>query len=135
MSLWNRLFGKKPPSDSASGAGPRPALSPTNEKDEPHLIEIVFVFDELPDNLAPWHEVQKEMDDALHAADAGEVDGDLWGGGQCVVYCYGPDAERMWEVLAPIIEPHPIPRGSYALKHFRGPGPHRTERVNLHWDG
>lgn len=48
--------------------------------------------------LAPGfelYEVEDELIDAIDSAGVGEFDGNLLGGGEVVLYMYGPDADAL----------------------------------------
>jgi hypothetical protein len=126
MSFWKQLFNRKKPS-------PEPAAEP-----EPHCVTITIKIPGSEPSQEDWDWVfalQDEIDLALKQSGTGELDGDLWGQGECTIYCYSTNAEAMWKVIKPVIEPHPIPKGSFATKQFGGPDCGREERVNIDWAG
>lgn len=90
----------------------------------------------LPDeeSVFAMHALQDRLAEAIVAAGAGELDGDEFGEGVCTVYLYGPDAARLWEAIAPVLEIEPFLEGSVAIKRFGAPGS-REERVDLTWRG
>ncbi|WP_406354482.1 hypothetical protein OH738_23200 [Streptomyces hirsutus] len=45
---------------------------------------------------------------ATEAADVGEVDGNEFGGGEAVVYAYGPDTEALLKVMEPTLRGRPL---------------------------
>ncbi|MDP1660436.1 MAG: hypothetical protein Q8L55_00845 [Phycisphaerales bacterium] len=47
----------------------------------------------------------------------------------------GPDADALFDAAAPVIERHPLAKGSHAVKRYGGPGCSRTERSDVSWDG
>ena len=59
--------------------------------------------------------------DAIDDQGVGEFDGEAWGGGLCVLYMYGPDADQLFDVVAPILKEAPLARGSYAIKQYGVP--------------
>ncbi len=71
---------------------------------------------------------------AIEARGAGELDGDEFGESGCVILMYGPDAEGLWEAIAPVLETERFAAGSHAIKRYGGPGA-REERVDLEWAG
>ncbi|GLW92709.1 hypothetical protein Aglo03_35250 [Actinokineospora globicatena] len=50
------------------------------------------------------HALEDELEKALDLAGAGEVDGDTFGGGEVVVYIYGPDADVMYATVGPVLQ-------------------------------
>lgn len=124
MNLWNRIFG------SRSAYTSKPDTAPS----DPHCVQIVIAFDRPdPDDETrqKCFDLQDEIASVLTDSATGELDGDLWGGNQCVIYCYGPDAQRMWDAIAPVLKRFPFPKGSYAIKRFGGPDVGREERISL----
>jgi hypothetical protein len=88
-----------------------------------------------PQEMESSHALQAEIECALEASGAGMLDGDEWGGGECVIFCFGPDADRLFDAIAPVLEKRPFPKGSHATKRYGGPETTRVERVNLERDG
>ena len=75
---------------------------------------------------------EERIEAAITAADAGEFDGDLIGRGECVLYMYGPDADRLFGVVEPLLRASPLTRGGYAVKRYGAAGSGaREERVPL----
>jgi len=50
----------------------------------------------------------RAMATAVEEAGLGEVDGNEFGGGEAVVYAYGPDAEALFEVMEPTLRGLPF---------------------------
>lgn len=60
-------------------------------------------------------------DDLKYAIDekqAGEFDGEEFGDGRCVLYMYGPDADRLFEAVEPVLRAGPLARGGFAIKRY-----------------
>ena len=131
MGLFKRLFGladKQVPELRHHEAG----------KPVEHAVLLHFRLDgegPTPDEMTRYHGLQDELSAAIAAEGAGDVDGDEWGGGECVVYTYGPDAERLWKAMEPVLAKYPFPAGSFAVKRFGGPSEGREETVDMGWAG
>lgn len=69
-----------------------------------------------------------ELADAVAEAGAGEFDGDELGGGECVLFFAGPDADRLFAVLQPILRRHPQGRTATVVLQY-GSGEPVTKRV------
>ncbi|WP_454320927.1 hypothetical protein [Streptomyces phaeoluteigriseus] len=54
------------------------------------------------------HEAQKVMEAAIEKTGVGEVDGNEFGGGEAVVYAYGPDADTLFKALEPTLRSLPF---------------------------
>ena len=63
----------------------------------------------------------------------GEHDGNEFGGGEAVLYTYGPDADALMEAVKSSLGDFPVRPGAYAVKRFgRADDPAaREERVPL----
>jgi len=48
----------------------------------------------------------------------GEFDGDEFGGGRCLLFMYGPDADRLFGVIAPILKASSLARGGFVIKRY-----------------
>ncbi|WNZ09998.1 hypothetical protein [Streptomyces sp. 11x1] len=53
-------------------------------------------------------EARRVMAAAAQDAGAGEVDGDEFGGGEAVVYAYGPDAGALFKIVEPTLRSLPF---------------------------
>lgn len=76
------------------------------------------------------HRISDILAEAILIHKAGEFDGDVFGDGICELFMYGPDAERLFEVIYPILADWPALKGGYALKRFGPPGS-RSETVEF----
>ncbi|RLP81284.1 hypothetical protein EAD89_28995 [Micromonospora sp. BL4] len=47
------------------------------------------------------YDLASRLTDAIEAADAGDFDGHEFGGGEAVLYAYGPDATRLFAAMEP----------------------------------
>lgn len=59
-----------------------------------------------------------ELQHAINDHGVGEFDGEEFGGGRCVLYMYGPDADRLFGVVEPILRANPLARGGFAIKRY-----------------
>jgi len=59
---------------------------------------------------------------ALEGAAVGEWDGHEFGRGWARVFCYGPSANALFDVLANILLGDALPGGSFAVKRYGPPG-------------
>ncbi|SRR5579875_3026851 len=62
--------------------------------------------------------LQNQMAKAIKDANAGELDGDEFGQGECVIYIYGTDADRLFAVVEPLLKSCPLTLGGYAIKRY-----------------
>ncbi|WP_328937996.1 hypothetical protein OG288_20120 [Streptomyces tauricus] len=54
------------------------------------------------------YEAEQAMQAETEQAGVGEVDGNEFGGGEAVVYAYGPDADALFKVLEPTLRSLPF---------------------------
>jgi hypothetical protein len=77
--------------------------------------------------------VEDRLVSAIDRAGAGEFDGNEFGEGEATFYMYGPDADRLFKAVEPVLRLHPVFRGAYAVKRY-GPAvdpASREQRVEL----
>jgi hypothetical protein len=77
-----------------------------------------------------------ELEDRIEAAVAtvgGDHDGDEFGGGEAVLYTYGPDADALLDAIRNSFEDFPLRPGAYAIKRYGAADDPaaREERVSL----
>jgi hypothetical protein len=77
--------------------------------------------------------LQDEVAAAIDAAGVGQFDGDEWGGGECVLYMYGPDADRLFDTVRAVVTKLPPRAGSFAIKRWgdAGDASAKEEKVSL----
>ncbi|MCX5524694.1 hypothetical protein OG342_17765 [Streptomyces bobili] len=63
------------------------------------------------------YEAQQLMEAVTEEAGVGEVDGNEFGGGEAVVYAYGPDADALFKVLEPTLRSLPFRPAHVLLRH------------------
>ena len=74
--------------------------------------------------------LERQLSSAIAQSKAGELDGDEFGGGVCTIYLYGPSAERLSEVVLPILRSFRPPAGSYVIKRYGKPGS-KEDRISI----
>jgi len=66
--------------------------------------------------------------EAIEAADAGEFDGNEFGGGKVVLYAYGPDASRLFTAMEPQLRAFPARPAHAVLRFGEADDPAAVER-------
>lgn len=98
-----------------------------------HAVLVHFRFD--GSDLQPLYELEEKLTSAIEAQRAGEFDGDevaTDGSHEATLYMYGPDADRLFEVVRPILEATPFMRGASVIKRYGPPADGTREfRVKL----
>ncbi|MBZ9671803.1 hypothetical protein FJW08_22760 [Mesorhizobium sp. B3-2-1] len=77
--------------------------------------------------------LEQRLEQAVGNASAGEFDGDEFGGGKCVLYMYGPDAERLFAVIEPVLKSSPAATGGYAIKRFGKAANPNAKEARVSW--
>lgn len=64
--------------------------------------------------------LESQLTAAIAEKGAGEFDGNDFGGGQVTFYMYGPDADALYDAIAPVFEKHGI-TGVQVTKRYGEP--------------
>lgn len=118
MGIFKNLFGKKP----------------EQPKSDPNKQAVIVEFNYGLATLDRLFEVDDLLEAAVEKAGVGEHDGheiavDLSDGSY---YLYGPDADKLYEVIRPILEDQDFTKGAKATLRYGPPEegvPERTEIV------
>ena len=70
---------------------------------------------------------------AIERARAGELDGNEFGGGECTLYMYGPDADRLYNAIVPVLQMNPLARGGYAIKRYGDVRDPSAREIKVAW--
>ncbi|MDX2117417.1 MAG: hypothetical protein SFY96_04460 [Planctomycetota bacterium] len=74
------------------------------------------------------------LEDRIRAAmkqlGIGELDGHEFGEGQCVIYVYGHDADKLWDAVNAAVGSWRWPRGTHAIKRY-GPPSNNVRKVRV----
>ena len=68
--------------------------------------------------VARYFELEDNLEAVINDAGVGEFDGNEVGEGFFTLYMYGPDADKLAEVVLPVLERSGPPAGSYVLKRY-----------------
>ncbi|RUU51091.1 hypothetical protein [Mesorhizobium sp. M2C.T.Ca.TU.002.02.1.1] len=77
--------------------------------------------------------LEDQLQQAISNADVGEFDGDEFGGGKCTLYLYGPDAERLFVAIEPVLKSSSAAVGGYAIKRFGAATDPNAKEVRVSW--
>lgn len=91
-----------------------------------HCVQIVLKLSDDKYGASQERDTIYEFEDALEkaieAAKAGEFDGNEFGGGTCTLFMYGPDADKLFNSIRPVIEAHAsLTAGGHAIKRYGPP--------------
>ena len=63
-------------------------------------------------------ELEGRLAGALEDSGTGEFDGDEFEQGQCRLFMYGPDADRLFETVEDVVRSSEIAKGGYVIKKY-----------------
>lgn len=86
-----------------------------------HAVIIHFTYGST--DLRPLFALEEQLEQAIVAADVGEFDGNevAANGSDGYLYMYGQDADRLFEVVRPILESSQFMRGASVVKRYGPP--------------
>jgi hypothetical protein len=77
------------------------------------------------------HELSDRLAETIEGNGVGEFDGDEFGGGECVLYMYGPDADALFAAIEPALRASPLARGARVVKRFGEAGDRKAKEVSI----
>lgn len=116
--------------DRHTGEPPVPAVTASGQ----HAVLITIVLEgqwDCQEGLSRLFDLEDDIRDAIERAGVGELDGHGVGEDRFDIFCYGRHADPLWEAVAPVLEKHPFPHGSFAIRRYGPPEIGREERVDL----
>ncbi|WP_030303711.1 hypothetical protein [Streptomyces katrae] len=85
-----------------------------------------------PSQREAVRQAQFLLTEAIEDAEVGEFDGNEYGGGEVALYAYGPDADALFAVMAPILSDLPFRPAHVVLRYGSVDDPSAAEhRVAL----
>ncbi len=63
-------------------------------------------------------ELSDRIEQEVEREGVGEFDGDEFGGGQCTLFMYGPDADALFAAIEQILRESPLTRGAHVIKRY-----------------
>jgi hypothetical protein len=109
MNFLRRLFG-----------GPAAGPSGSHPSEHAVLVYIPLSNDEFGEarERDAIHELTGTLDACIREAKAGEFDGDEFGGGECTLFMYGPDADALFSAIEAPLRASPLVRGGHAILRY-----------------
>jgi hypothetical protein len=81
------------------------------------------------DEVKEIHKFAGQLAEAIEASGVGVYDGDEFGEGGCGLFMYGPDADRLFDVVYPLLSSWEKMRGGRIIKRYGQPG--RSETITI----
>src|SRR5215472_2638616 len=75
-------------------------------------------------------ELEKAVESAINHSSTGEYDGNEVGGGEFVMFCYGPNADALFATIERLLRQSPLAKGATVIIRYGKPGAKQRE-VNL----
>lgn len=77
--------------------------------------------------------LEDNLERAISAAAAGELDGHEFGGGECVIFLYGPSADLLFDIIEPHLKAAVIADGGFAIKRYGDARTRGVREVRVGW--
>lgn len=77
--------------------------------------------------------LEQQLEQAISDGSAGEFDGEEFGDNKCVLFMYGPSADRLFAIIEPILKAHPLASGGYAIKRYGAASDPNASEVRVVW--
>jgi len=77
--------------------------------------------------------LEDQLEASIADGGAGEFDGDEFGDNKCVLFMYGPDADRLFTIIEPILKSTPLASGGYAIKRYGEASDPNASEVRVTW--
>ena len=104
--------------EAAPEAGPAPSATGPKGPGASEQAVIVRVPYAGVD-LGPLHAIEQRLTAAIAQAGVGTLDGDeLTPGVDATLYAYGPDADRLYAAMRPVLEGEPLMHGATATLRY-----------------
>ena len=99
---------------------------------EEHAV-IVYVVMSNPgfgtkEELAELFKFEEQVASAIERAHAGEHDGNEVGGGEFTIYCYGPNGDKLFAAIEPVLNKSKFKKNVRVVVRYGKPGEKQTER-------
>jgi hypothetical protein len=120
MGIFDRLFGSKPAPQTPATQPEQAVLIHLNGTDLPQSV-----YDN--NNLMT---LEEQLTASIGGISVGELDGNEVGPTGAVIYLYGPDAERLFTKIEPVLRSYPLCQKARVVIRQGKPGSTQRE-VNL----
>ena len=121
MGFLSKLFGKSKPNQDL----PEHALIVTLK-----LSNDEHGSDEERNQI---HELTDKFDLAINEAGVGEFDGDKFGDGNCILYMYGTDVDRLFAIVDPLLRASQLAKGAIAIKRYGDASNHNAKEEKIQY--
>jgi hypothetical protein len=74
-------------------------------------------------------EFSRELDSEIRVHNVGTFDGDEYGGGECSLFMYGPNADKLFSTIEPLLRRWDKLKGGHVIKRYGSPD--ASERIEF----
>lgn len=103
-------------------------------KNEQAVIVRIPLGASFPNSSNPVWSTEEKVTKAIESAGVGEYDGNEVGGGEFVMYAYGPDAEKLSQAVTSALKDSHLPSKIKVTKRFGPPGARESTEVIPEWN-
>jgi len=119
------MFKSTKPNDQPNGSSVSEETSASDEELDEEDEDSVFLHLKLsgdkygtPQERDRIRKLSHQLEAAIESKSAGELDGDEFGGGECKLFMYGPDADELFSTIEPILRQSSLVKGGWAVKRY-----------------
>jgi len=77
--------------------------------------------------------LEDNIAEAFSNSGFGELDGDEFGEGECVIYTYGSDADALYSLVEPLLVADDGEHKGYAIKRYGEPDDPNAREIRMTW--
>lgn len=118
--------------------GQAPPSSPTSQEAAPEPQNALIVHLRLTggkfgtaSEVADCQALEDQLEKEIARAGVGEMDGNEIGEGECTLFMYGPDADRLFSAIERSLRASPLARGAWATKRYGSAEDPRAREVRV----
>ena len=93
-------------------------------------VLIILDGSSLPDEIYQQYDLstlEDQLIEVIGKNGVGELDGNETGPMETTIYTYGPDADRLYEIIEPVLVTYPLCENARVVIRHGGPGAPQTE--------
>ncbi len=110
MSWWQRWFARRDADSEAQ-----------DQYEQAVLIDLPLSNDDVGTDAErdTIHALSRELEKTVAEQQVGEFDGEEFCDGRSTLYLYGPDADRLFDAIEPVLRRFALTRGGKAIKCYQ----------------
>jgi hypothetical protein len=84
-----------------------------------------------PRDVAACQRLETKLEGCIERAQVGEMDGNEIGDGECTLFMYGPDADKLFGAIEPSLRASRMAKGATVVKSYGDPDDPNAREVRL----